>query len=57
MEELINAFGNVGFPIALVIYLLARFEKKLIELDDEIAELSHLIRSKSMQKRNDQYVD
>lgn len=30
MENIIQIIGNVGFPIAMAIYLLIIFEKKLI---------------------------
>lgn len=53
MEELVSLFGNFGFPIGLVIYLLFRFEMKLAQLSEVIGELSHLIRSTNIQKRNE----
>lgn len=53
MEELVSLFGNFGFPIGLVIYLLFRFETKLAQLSEVIGELSHLIRSTNIQKRNE----
>lgn len=43
MEDIINMIANFGFPIALVIYFLARFEKKLEELSSLLTHLSWLI--------------
>ncbi|WP_282919738.1 YvrJ family protein [Ignavigranum ruoffiae] len=43
MEEVINLIANFGFPIALVIYFLARFEKKLEELSTLLTHLSWVI--------------
>lgn len=34
MTDLFTAIGNFGFPIAITIYLLLRFEKKLETLTD-----------------------
>lgn len=39
-NELINLVTNVGFPIALSMYLLVRIEGKLTGLTDSINELS-----------------
>ncbi|MGY4104588.1 YvrJ family protein [Ignavigranum ruoffiae] len=43
MEEVINLIANFGFPIALVIYFLARFEKKLEELSTLLTHLFWVI--------------
>lgn len=43
MEEYINVIGNLGFPIALVIYFLARFEKKIGELSKTLELLAKQI--------------
>ncbi|GHH99592.1 YvrJ family protein [Neobacillus kokaensis] len=37
--EWVNIIGDVGFPIILVFYLLARFEKRYTGLELEIKEL------------------
>jgi hypothetical protein len=36
--------GNFGFPIAISIYLLVRFERKIENLEIVIAELSNAIK-------------
>ncbi len=43
MEELTSLVGNVGFPIAVSIYLLVRVEAKLTDLTGSITELSRVI--------------
>lgn len=43
MEELIPLIGNLGFPIAVSIYLLVRIEGKLENLTISIRELSESI--------------
>ena len=43
MEEFINLVGNFGFPIALVIYFLARFEKKIDQLTHSLEILAQQI--------------
>ena len=43
MEELIPIVGNLGFPIAVSIYLLVRIEGKLESLTISIRELSEAI--------------
>ena len=43
MDELINIISNFGFPIALTIYLMVRFEKKIDDLDKSISGESGLI--------------
>lgn len=40
MTELAEMFANVGFPIAVSFYLLARVETKMTKLDDTIQNLS-----------------
>lgn len=39
MENIISNISNVGFPVALSIFLLLRFEKKIDELTKAITEL------------------
>ncbi len=43
MQDLLNLVGNVGFPIAVSIYLLIRVESKLGELSKAIGELREAI--------------
>lgn len=43
MEELLNLIGNVGFPIAVSIYLLIRVEGQLSHLTNAILELREAI--------------
>lgn len=43
MEEMMGAIGNVGFPIAVSIYLLVRVETKMDRLTQSIQELSRVI--------------
>lgn len=40
MEELFNLVGNLGFPIAVTLYLLIRIEGKLELLTQSINQLS-----------------
>lgn len=42
MTDIFTAVGNFGFPIALTVYLLTRFEKKL-ELLTKVIEKNNLI--------------
>lgn len=37
---------NVGFPIAISIYLLIRMEKKIDEITNSIKELSNILKSR-----------
>ncbi|GLC30780.1 YvrJ family protein [Clostridium omnivorum] len=43
MDALISLIGNVGFPIAVSIYLLVRIEGKLESLTSSINNLSSTI--------------
>lgn len=43
MEELVEMFSNVGFPIAISFYLLVRVETKISKLDETILKLSTAI--------------
>lgn len=45
MEDMINILSNVGFPIAIALYLLVRFENKLTQLNDSINNLSNIIQN------------
>ena len=39
MENIIASISNVGFPVALSVFLLLRFEKKIEELTMALNEL------------------
>lgn len=45
MEEIVNLIGNLGFPIAISLYLLIRIEGKLENLTTSINNLSQTINS------------
>ncbi|MGG7144670.1 YvrJ family protein [Clostridium nigeriense] len=45
MEELVNLVANIGFPIAVSLYLLIRIEGKLENLTNSINNLSQTINS------------
>ena len=45
MEELVNLIANMGFPIAVSVYLLVRIERKLEGLTNSINNLSQTINS------------
>ena len=42
-NELISNISNIGFPIAISVYLLIRFEGKLVLLSNSITELSKTV--------------
>ena len=39
LSALLPLIGNLGFPAAVCIYLLLRFEKKINDLDANVREL------------------
>ncbi|WP_455539107.1 YvrJ family protein [Terrisporobacter sp.] len=43
MADLQSIIANLGFPIAISLFLLVRIEGKLQALTDSISELSHNI--------------
>jgi hypothetical protein len=43
MEEIYANVANLGFPIAVSVYLLVRIEGKLERLTESILELSRVI--------------
>ncbi len=45
MDELIAHVANVGFPIAVSIYLLVRVETKIESLTASICELASVIKA------------
>lgn len=42
-ESIIQLINNLGFPIAISIYLLIRLEKKIVSLEQAIQALSNVI--------------
>lgn len=45
MENIVAAIANLGFPIAISIFLLVRIESKMEKLTESINELSNAIAS------------
>ncbi|MGG7060071.1 YvrJ family protein [Clostridium nigeriense] len=45
MKELVDLVANIGFPIAVSLYLLIRIEGKLENLTNSINNLSQTINS------------
>ena len=43
IEELMKIIANVGFPIAVSLYLLVIFGNKLDKLSDAVDNLAHFI--------------
>ena len=43
MEQLFGMIANVGFPIAISVYLLVRIENQLKKLDQSIQDLTRTI--------------
>ena len=43
MTSLTGCIANLGFPIAVAVYLLIRIEGKLVKLTEAIAELRECI--------------
>jgi len=43
VEEVLSQISNLGFPIAVSIYLLVRFENKIESLTISINELTRVI--------------
>lgn len=43
MEELLVQVSNVGFPIALSMYLLVRLERKMEQLTESILKLTAVL--------------
>ncbi|SIS66766.1 YvrJ family protein [Salimicrobium salexigens] len=41
--NIVQMVGNVGFPIAVTIYLLHKFEKRLEKLEQAIINLSETV--------------
>ena len=43
MQEIVALIANVGFPIAITLYVLMRLETKLEKLNDNIVQLTNVI--------------
>ena len=43
MDIIIESIANVGFPIAITIYLLVRIDSKLEKLSTSIEKLSNVL--------------
>lgn len=46
VNEMVNLFTNVGFPVAITAYLLIRLEKNIIGLTSSINRLNTIISTK-----------
>ena len=53
-EQLIKIISDVGFPIAVSLYLLLRIEKKLDEITKALATLDKTITSVMKQQKDDE---
>ncbi|MCR1934039.1 YvrJ family protein [Clostridium tepidum] len=51
-EQLIKIVSDVGFPIAVSLYLLLRIEKKLDEITKTLISLDKTISSTMKQEKN-----
>ena len=47
MEELLKAISNVGFPIAVAVFVLIRIEPKLAKLIEAITTLIPIVKASS----------
>ncbi|EJO5348648.1 YvrJ family protein [Clostridium botulinum] len=54
-DKLISLISDVGFPIAVSLYLLLRMEKKLDELTKALTALDKTITS-AIKKQEDEYI-
>ncbi|MBF1051727.1 MAG: YvrJ family protein [Peptostreptococcaceae bacterium] len=43
MQEIVALIANVGFPIAITLYVLMRLETKMEKLNDNIVQLTNVI--------------
>jgi len=43
MTEIVKIIQSVGFPVAVAIYLLWKYEKRLKELSDIMQEMSKIL--------------
>lgn len=47
MTELVTLIGNLGFPIAITLYVLVRLESKMEKLTDTIVKLTNVLEIKN----------
>lgn len=43
-SDVATLVGNIGFPMAICVYVLTRLEAKMEKLSDTISELTHAIK-------------
>ncbi|WP_059172237.1 YvrJ family protein [Bacillus sp. FJAT-27445] len=46
IAQIITILGNFGFPVAIAIYLLLRFEKRIEGLTEAISKLQQIMNKK-----------
>lgn len=46
VNDLVALIGNVGFPVAVSVYLLLRLEKQIFKLSSSINKLNTIISTK-----------
>lgn len=46
MREILEIIEQIGFPIAISLYLLFRFEKSINELSKSVTKLNTLVKKK-----------
>ena len=46
IPQIVTIISNVGFPVAIAIYLLIRFEKRIESLTEAITQLQQIMKSK-----------
>lgn len=51
-DELVRLISNVGFPVAVSVYLLVRLEKKLDDLSKAFSEFSETMRAVMEHQKN-----
>jgi len=47
MEEMVKFISQVGFPIAVAVYLLLRIEPKLLTMTDCIKDLTAIVKAEA----------
>jgi YvrJ protein family len=52
--EWLNFFGNVGFPIAITVYLLIRLEKRMELLISSVQDMKHTFLEEKAKRYNDE---
>ena len=46
MEYLLQSMANYGFPMVVAVFLLVRMDKRLVQLDSGIRDLTEVIRQR-----------